>query len=395
MMLRTVALALLLAASARADDWPQFRGPHRDGQSAETNWLDAWPADGPRVLWKAQVGIGFSSFAVAKGRVYTIGNAEETDTVFCFDADKGQVLWYHPYPSELGAKFFIGGSTSTPTVDGDRVYTISRWGDLFCFDAAGGKIVWSKNIKKEYGIPEPSWGFGGSPIVHGDLLLLNAGEAGLALEKATGKVVWQSSGECGYSTPLPFGPHYLFTSGTGYTAVDVKTGKPAWRIKWLTQYGVNAADPVVDGASILISTGYGKGAALFNVEQGEPKNVWQSRVLRSQMNPPVLIGGHLYGIDGDSGNKVSLKCVEFATGIEKWSQPLPGMGSVAAAAGKLLVLADGGELSVAPADPKEYKPTARAKILSGKCWTVPVLSNGRLYARNDEGTVVCIDLRKP
>jgi len=394
MMLRTVALALVLAASAQADDWPQFRGPRRDGQSTESNWLDSWPADGPRVLWKAQVGIGFSSFAVAKGRAYTIGNAEETDTVFCLDADKGQVLWYHPYPAELGAKFFIGGPTSTPTVDGDRVYSIGRQGDLFCFDAASGKIVWHKNIRKEYEIPEPSWGFGGSPIVHGDLLLLNAGEAGLALDKATGSVVWRSSGECGYSTPLPYGPLFLFTSGTGYTAVDVKTGKPAWRIKWVTQYGVNAADPIVDGSSVFLSTGYGKGAALFNVEQGEPKNVWQSRVLRSQMNPPVLIGGHLYGIDGDENSKVSLKCIELSTGTEKWSQPLTGMGSVTVAAGKLLVLADG-ELSVAPVDPKEYKPTARARILSGKCWTVPVLSNGRLYARNAEGNVVALDLRKP
>jgi outer membrane protein assembly factor BamB len=112
------------------------------------------------------------------------------------------------------------------------------------------------------------------------------------------------------------------------------------------------------------------------------------------MNPPVLIGGHLYGIDGDENSKVFLKCIELSTGTEKWSQPLPGMGSVTAAAGKLIVLADG-ELSVAPADPKEYKPTARAKILTGKCWTVPVLSNGRLYARNAEGNVVAVDLRKP
>jgi len=395
-----IAAALLLAvAPARADDWTRWRGPQRNGQSAETGWLDAWPAEGPRILWKAQVGVGFSSFAVAGNRAYTIGHAEEADTVFCLDIEAGKVLWYHPYPADLGNKFFEGGPTSTPTIDGDRLYVISRWGDLFCFEAATGKIAWSKNIFKETELPIPAWGYGGSPCIHGDLLLLNLGEAGLALEKATGKVVWQSAAaECGYSTPLPLGADgalFLFSSGKGYSAVDVKTGKPAWRIKWLTQYGVNAADPVVSGTSVLLTTGYGKGAALFDVAGPEPRTVWQSRVLRSQMNPPVLLGGHLYGIDGDDKQKTSLKCIELATGTEKWAQPLAGGGSVTAAGGRLIVLAGDGELLVAAADPAGFKPSARAKILSGKCWTVPVLANGRLYARNAEGGVVCVDLRKP
>jgi outer membrane protein assembly factor BamB len=395
MKLCIVAFVLLAAASARADDWPQWRGPQRNGQSAETAWL----AENPKILWKAEVGVGFSSFTVAKNRAYTIGNANETDTVFCLDVDSGKVLWYHPYASDLGAKFFEGGPTSTPTIDADRVYTIGRWGDLFCFDAANGKIVWSKNVFKETELPIPAWGYGGSPTIHGDLLLLNIGEAGLALEKATGKIVWQSaSGECGYSTPLPLAansPLFLFSSGTGYSAVDVKTGKPAWRIKWLTQYGVNAADPIVDGTSVLISSGYGKGAGLFSVGDSEPKNVWQNRSLRSQMNPPVLLDGHLYGMDGDDKQKIALKCIELATGIEKWAQPLSALGSVSVAGGKLLVLSGDGELMVVDADPKEFKSSARAKILSGKCWTVPVLANGRLYARNAQGNVVCVDLRKP
>lgn len=395
MRLRAAAFLLLAAASANADDWPQWRGPRRNGQSAESVLLDGWPSDGPRILWKAKVGIGFSSFSVAKGRVYTIGHADDADTVFCLDAENGQVLWYHPYPADLGAKFFVGGPTSTPAVDGDRVYSIGRQGDLFCFEAASGKIAWTRNITREYGIPEPAWGFGGSPAVSGDLLLLNAGEAGLALEKATGKVVWQSGGECGYSTPLPFGPLFLFSSGTGYSAVDIKTGKPAWRIKWLTQYGVNAADPILSGTQMLITTGYGKGAALFDVGGDEPKPVWQSRVLRSQMNPPVLIDGHLYGIDGDEQQKIELKCVELATGTQKWSQPLAGMGSVSVAGGKLIVLSGDGELMVVDASPKAFKAASRAKILAGKCWTVPVLANGRLHARTAEGAVVCVDLRKP
>jgi outer membrane protein assembly factor BamB len=401
-----VALAALPAradlssvALAKEDDWAQWRGAARTGISAETGWMETWPADGPRILWKAQVGIGFSSFAVAKGRVYTIGHANDADTVFCLDADKGQVLWYHPYPADLGDKFFEGGPTSTPTVDGDRVYTISKWGDLFCFDAASGKIAWQKNLATESSLPIPAWGFGGSPFILGDLLLLNIGEAGIALEKATGRIVWKSAAaECGYSTPLPLPGSdslVIFTSGRGYHAVDAKTGKEAWRVKWMTQYGVNAADPVFDNGTMLISTGYGKGAALFKLGAGEPELVWQNKSLRSQMNPPVLIGGFLYGVDGDAGQKTALKCVEMSTGTEKWSVPLTGSGALAAADGKLIVLGGDGTLMIAPAAAADFKPTAQAKVLTGKCWTVPVLANGRLYCRNAEGHVVCVDLRKP
>lgn len=394
------AFSLSLAAgSASAEDWPCWRGPARSGISAETGGLDLWPTDGPKVLWKAEVGIGFSSFAVAKGRVYTIGNANDADTVFCLDAEKGQVLWYHPYPSELGDKFFEGGPTSTPTVDGDRVYTIGRWGDLFCFSASDGKIVWSSNVAKETGMPIPAWGFGGSPLVLGDLLLLNIGEAGLALEKASGRIVWKSAAaECGYSTPLPLPGDkglVLFSNGKQFVAADARTGKESWRVKWVTTYGVNAADPLVSTDTMFVSTGYGKGAALFRLGAGDPQVVWQSRVLRCQMNPGVLIGGHVYGVDNDSGQKTSLKCVELATGAEKWSVPLANVGSVTAAGDRLIVLSGDGELLVGPATPEGFKPAGRSKVLSGKCWTVPVLANGRILCRNAEGQVVCVDVRKP
>ncbi|MBM3861943.1 MAG: alcohol dehydrogenase, partial [Verrucomicrobia bacterium] len=137
--LARVAL-VFLCASAIADDWPHWRGPNRDGHSAETAWLDQWPATGPRVAWKARVGLGFSSFVVAQGRVLTTGHADGKDTVFCFEADTGKPLWKHSYAAELGDKYFEGGTTGTPTIDGDRVYQLSRWGDLFCLEAATGKV---------------------------------------------------------------------------------------------------------------------------------------------------------------------------------------------------------------------------------------------------------------
>jgi outer membrane protein assembly factor BamB len=393
-------LCLILSARpAGADDWPNWRGPNHNGISAETGWLDHWPADGPPIAWKAKVGIGFCSFAVAGGRVFTAGNEDNTDTVFCFDAASGKSLWTHPYKSETGENYFEGGPTSTPTVDGDRVFTLSRWGDLFCFEAATGKIVWSKNVHDETGIRVPGWGFGGSPLVHDNLLVLNVGEAGLALDKSTGKILWRSADkDAGYSTPLPFERAgrwlALIASGTAYQAMDLKTGKRAWQETWLTQYGVNASDPILEGDRMFLSTGYGKGAGLFNIAGASPEPLWQSKVLRNQFNSSVLLGGFLYGIDGDAGEKASLKCVELATGTEKWKEPNMGSGALIAADGKLIVLSARGELLVAPASPTAFTPTARAQVLGGKCWTTPVLASGRIYCRNAAGDLVCLDARK-
>ena len=397
---RIITIVLLAAATvASADDWPHWRGPARTGISTEAGWLDTWPASGPPIAWKAEVGVGFSSFAVANGRVYTIGHANDQDTVVCLQADKGTVVWRHSYDADLGNKFFEGGPTSTPTVFGDRVYTIGREGDVFCFDAASGKVIWSVNLQKDAGYPLPAWGFGGSPLVFENLLILNVGDAGVALDKATGKVVWKSAAtEPGYSTPLPVkqGDETLLLLGSAksYLAVNAKTGREAWRVKWVTQYGVNAADPVVDGDRVFISTGYQTGCALLQLGKSEPEIAYRSRILRTQMNPAVLAGGHLYAVDGDTNEKTSLKCVEFSSGTEKWSRPLAGSGAVAVADNRLIVLSGTGELMVAPVSSESFSPTARANVLTGKCWTVPVLANGRIYCRNAEGTVVCVDVRK-
>jgi outer membrane protein assembly factor BamB len=401
MMRLTVVLLFASAAlPATADDWPHWRGPKHDGISSESGWLDRWPAGGPKIAWTAEAGTGFSSFAVSKGRVFTLGNAGDTDTVTCLDADSGRTLWSHGYPAEVDANLFEGGPTSTPAVDGDRLYTLGRKGELFCFEAGTGKIAWSKNVQKETGAAIPSWGFSSSPLVHDDLVILNVGESGLALDKASGRVAWKSGPrEPGYSTPFPLkrgdGCLVLLGSGKSYLAVDARTGREAWTVRWNTQYGVNAADPVVDGERAFISSGYGKGAALLSLGAEEPRIVWQSKVMRNQMNPCVLLEGHLYGVDGNDRERTELKCIEFASGSEKWAQAITGGGSVTAADGKLIILAGDGELIVAPASPDGFKPTARARILDGKCWTVPVLANGRIYARTAGGRTVCVDVRRP
>jgi len=386
---------------APANDWPNWRGPTHNGISTETGWLDHRAAEGPPILWKAKVGSGFSSFAIANGRLYTAGNQTNTDTVFCLDAVSGKPVWTHSYEAALGDTYFEGGATGTPTVDDNRVYTLSRWGDVFCFEAASGKIVWSKNVHKETNIRIPTWGFGGSALVHGNEIMLNVGEAGLALEKTTGKILWQSANkESGYSTPLPVqidGKSLaILGSGRAYIGVDPDTGHEVWRARWQTQYGVNASDPIVDAGRIFISTGYGKGASLFKLrlDGREPEAVWTSKVMRNQFNSSVLLNGFLYGIDGDAGEKAALKCVEFATGTMKWEEKGVGSGALMAADGKLIVLTDYGELMIAPASPDGFKPSARTQVLGGKCWTTPILANGKIYCRNAAGNLVCLDVAK-
>ncbi len=395
-----ITLTVFVAAlPLTAGDWPHWRGPDRNGLSTETIAVEAWPAGGPVVAWKAQVGLGYSSFAVAGGRAFSAGHANDQDTLFCFDANTGRIVWKHSYPSDLGDKYFDGGTTGSPTIDGDRGFWLSRWGDTFCFDTADGKIIWTKNVQKETKARVPDWGFTGAPLVLGDKLILNVGETGLALDKKTGAILWQSTTKsAGYSTPLPSkngaDTLVLLGSGQAYVAVNAQDGKEVWRIKWLTQYGVNAADPILDGGRVFLCSGYGKGAALFQLGGAVPQEIWKSKVLRTQLNGAVLYQGHLYGVDGDTTEKGSLKCIDFATGVEKWKQPNFGSGGVIIAAGKLIALSGLGVLMIAPASPDGFKPLARTQIFGGKCWTAPVLADGRIYCRNARGEVVVVDVRK-
>lgn len=386
---------MISSAQIFAGDWPQWRGPNRNGTTSES--VSQWSKE-PRVAWRANVGLGFSSIVVSDGRACSAGHADGKDTVFCFDAVTGKELWKQSYPSELGDKYYEGGTTGTPSFDGDHLYWLGRWGDLFCFETKTGQIVWSKNIAKEAAVKIPSWGFTGAPLVHENLLVLNVGEAGMGVEKRNGTIVWQSANkDAGYSTPLPIQREgrwlALLGSEKNYLAVDIKSGKEAWRYRWLTQYGVNAADPVVQGDRIFISTGYGKGAALLNLSAGEPKEVWKSKVLRTQLNPAVLFDGHLYGADGDTGQTPALKCIEFVSGTEKWAHEGFGSGGVIIAGGKLIALSSTGELIIAQASPAEFKPLARAQVLGPKCWTAPVLANGIIYCRNNRGDIAAIELR--
>jgi len=393
----SVGLLLSCGFLARAEDWPRWRGPDANGISKETGWSTQWPADGPKQVWKAKVGIGFASFSVSQSRVYTMGNSKDTDTVFCFDANSGAMIWQHSYPAKLDPKYYEGGPSATPTVDGDRIYTFSKRGLFNCLDATQGTVHWSKNLMEELKAEMPTWGFASSVLIEGDLALLNVGSAGAAFDKKSGKVVWSSGTEqAGYSTPVPFKAGGELAAALAIkkdvVAVRVKDGKELWRHPWKTSYDVNAADPIVSGSKVFVSSGYNHGGSVFDVSVSPPKTVWENKEMRNHFNGCVLFGGFLYGFDGDAGkSSTGLKCLDLETGAVKWAEKT-GVGGLMIADGKLIVLSAKGELMVANATPEAFKPMSRAQVLSGKCWTTPILANGKIYCRNAAGDVVCLDV---
>jgi outer membrane protein assembly factor BamB len=282
-------------------------------------------------------------------------------------------------------------------VDGRAVYTFSKNGDAIRFNAETGAIVWHKNLNKELGAEHPEWYFAGSALVVEDLVIFNAGTYGIALNKADGSVAWHNGkGAPGYATGVPFlaGGQQLVVMPVCREVVGLNplTGRVMWKIPWRTSYNVNAADPIVSGNTVFISSGYNRGCALYQIDGRKVTEIWKNRSMRNQLNSSVLWDEHLYGFDGDVGGGGKLACVNFQTGESKWSQAGMGTGSLMLADGKLIILGEKGRLVVAEASPQGFKQLASAQILTGKCWTVPVLANGRIYARNAAGQLVCLDV---
>lgn len=388
-------LLILVEQHLPAAEWHRWRGPDANGISSEK--IDPWPSDGPKVLWRAEVGLGFSSISVANGRVFTMGYAKDADAVTCLDATTGKVLWTHSSPGLQMENVYEGGPNATPTVDGNVVFAFRRRGNIFALNAASGKVLWQRDLAHELGAKMPEWGFSSSPLVAGGLLILNLGSAGVGLDKTTGEVIWKSGpSAAGYATPVPFdfqGRHFIaLFSAQELLALDPQTGAIAWRHPWKTRDDINAADPVIVGDTLLLSSGDNRGGAALQLTAGAPVVRWENKNLRAQFTPPVVLGGYIYGLDGNAGDHATLRCLDLATGEVKWTGPPVGTGGILAAQNRLVVLSDKGELILCEATPVGFKPLARAQILSGKCWTNPALNAGKLYARNTPGTLVCLDL---
>lgn len=387
-------LAASAAATACGADWPQYGGPARNAVSAEERWTADW-SGGPKVLWTAEVGRGFASVAVAKGRVYTMGadggvgwgRRRGPSAVVCLNADTGAEVWRTP----LGD----GENAATPAVDDQAVYAVARDGTVGCLALADGSVRWQTNLLKDHGVRVGPWTIACSPLLAGRVIVLDAGKT-IVFEKASGKVLWSvGRDKAGYASTVPFkvgGKVYLTSfNAEGLTVVDAATCQVAAAHPWKTPSDVNACLPIVAGDRLFICSAYGRGAGLFQFTGSELKLLYDKPILRGHFNGPVLIGGHLYGLDGQAGLPGALVCVEMATGGVKWAEPVR-IGAMSAAGDRLIVQADGGELVIAKAVPTGFQGLARAQVLDGRCWTMPILANARLYARNHAGRIVCLDV---
>ncbi|MCW8133920.1 MAG: PQQ-like beta-propeller repeat protein, partial [Planctomycetota bacterium] len=269
-----------------------------------------------------------------------------------------------------------------------------RKGHIFCLDAAKGAVVWQADAK-QLGVRNPTWDLSGSPLLYGNLVIYNLNASGVALEKTTGKVAWKSAaGAPGYATPVPFdinGMKGVCIFGANQVCgINPADGKVGWSFPWQSSHNVAAVDPVFFGDKVFISTGYGVGCAGLQIAGGQAKKLWQNKEISAHISNGIGQNGVVYGIDGQTGGN-SLKCLEIATGAVKWTQNGVG-GTMIMVDGKLVILSTGGNLTVAEATPAGYKQLASAKVMGGTCWTQPTFVNGKLFARNKEGDLVCLNL---
>ena len=390
----SIVVLLSLTSVSLAVDWPYWRGPNHDGISTETDW-DPTALNDPIIAWKADIGTGYSAVSVANGKAYTAGNVNKNkDVIFCFDAETGKEIWTYKYAESLTPKNYAGGCNVTPIVHDGKLYFMSKTGKVFCLDAETGHEIWKKILPYD----EPRWGYASSPLIVDSLVILNVGDSGVALNKDTGGIVWKSENKkSGYASAVPFekdGVKYIaLFAREEFKVVETLTGNVKMTYPWKTDYDINAADPIISGDEILITSGYGHGAALLKMAPNGLTQVWENKNMRSRMSGPVLINGYLYGIDDKQ-----LVCVDWKTGRQIWADKTPREGSLCAAGDKLIVIGEKGKLYILQATPDGFKELSSAQLLSVQCWTMPVLSNGRIYVRNTvrekPDTLICVDVRK-
>lgn len=386
-----LATLVLPFSLAQAADWPQWRGANFDG-IAEAQVPKSLPETLP-VSWTANVGTGFSSFAAVGNRVLTMGNKDDRDSVWCLDAQTGRVLWQHVYDCPLDPLYYEGGPGGTPTVHGGSVYTLSKKGHAFRLSLETGKVIWSRDLLADHGLELPEWSFAGSPFVHEGRVILNAGRGGIALSANTGGTLWLPDTETsGYATIVPFqeNQHLLF-SAKALLSINLSDGSQHWEFPWKSSRDVNAADPLVIGNDIVVSSSSGTMRIRPVRGQSDPDVVWEQKDLKWYFNPGVRVGNYIYSLHGTTHRPTELVCTDVETGATVWAEEGFGSGGLIASGDHVIVF-DLGKLTIFPASPDGFEPILQLQVLDGKCWTAPVIANGLIFCRNAVGDIAAVKL---
>jgi outer membrane protein assembly factor BamB len=403
------------ATAKLAGEWPQWRGPARDGVSSETGLLDKWPESGPPLAWETRgLGKGTSSVSIAGGRIYTLGERGNNEVVLALDQENGQEVWVTPIgPAQT--RFSHAEPKSTPTVDGDLLFAVGMNGSIACLDSATGKLRWRKEYESEFGgTMMSSWGYSESPLVDGDRVICTPGgdrAALVALNKSTGQVIWKAvvpqSGGAGYSSIVVAQVggirQYITLLGqsAGVVGVAAKDGKFLWKYPRVANGTANIPTPIVRGDLVFCSTGYGAGAALLRlVPEGggirvEEKYFINANDFQNHHGGMVLVGNHVYA--GSGHNNGIPTCIDLRSGKIVWGKKRgPGAESAAVvcADGHLYFRYQNAVMALIEASPASYKLKGSFRIPNGATpsWSHPVVAGGKLFLR-DQDRLLCYDVK--
>ncbi len=401
-VLTLVAIGMCAAAiqAAPGGDWPQFRGPDRNGISTETGLLQEWPEGGPPVVWRQPIGPGYSEISAVAGRMYTADgdDAEQPDGgepvgnefVMAMDSQTTEEIWRVP----IGPKTFNefgNGPRTTPTVDGDTVFMLSGHGKLLALSIADGSTRWEIDLIEIFGTGQAEYGFATSPVVIDGVVVLDVGgpeeKSHAGLDRDTGEVKWANGKTgafgTGYSSVLPVDIdgqiHLVHLAGLTLRAVDAP-GNELWSTEW--PRGETHAMPTFIPPSMLFASGAGAvGSTVVRVDKNgdgfTTEEVWKSPLMRNHFSSTLYHDRYLYGFDN-----ATLKCLDAMTGEQKWAKRGFGKGALIFADGNLIVLSDRGRLALVEATSEAYREKGSVQALTGKSWTAPSLADGRLYLRN-------------
>jgi outer membrane protein assembly factor BamB len=413
------------ALSASADDWPQWRGPHRDGVWRETGIVEKFPSSQLTPKWRVEIGSGYCGPTVASGRVYVMDLAKGPPTaerIHCFDEKTGAKLWSHEYECHYGRVQYPAGPRASVTIDDGKAFALGSTGQIHALDAVSGKILWRRNLDEDLAIRLPQWGITAAPLVFDNLVILHIGGEGaciIALNKETGVEAWRALNDrAQYTAPIVVHqagqPVVICWTGDSVAGLAAPTGKTLWRYDWKPrQMPIGVATPVVEKDRVFFTSFY-DGSLMLRLLRDQPnvEKLWQiagrdernTEALHSIISTPVFDSGYIYGVDSYG----ELRCLDAADGHRMWEDKTatpPNRWSTihfVKNGDRYFLFNERGELIIAKLSPKGYEEISRAALIEptfaqlpqrrgGVCWSHPAFANKHVFARNDK-ELVCASL---